>query len=316
MRTVQVGEIKTSVLGFGCASVMGRVGRRDSLRAMEAAWEAGVTLFDTARSYGYGEAEGLLGEFLAGRRAQATVVTKFGILPGRPARWKRVAKPLVRGALRMVPQARGLVRRGVAGEMSGGHFDAVALRRSVEESLRQLRTEYVDILLAHEAPASLMVQEDLMAELGAIVREGKARRVGISGSREVAGWVMRGGCGVLQAVQFPAGPLGDGVVLRPEAGWFRMANHPVGGTAGAALQQLRVLSRDVRVEAPLREKLLQGGEEALVEVVLGHALRQADVVVPSMLQLEHVRANGAAVANCRFSVEEVERLRTLVLSVR
>src|SRR5580704_5522793 len=55
------GSLRTSVLGFGCGSVMGRVGRSASLRAMDAAWESGITLFDTARSYGFGEAEAVGG---------------------------------------------------------------------------------------------------------------------------------------------------------------------------------------------------------------------------------------------------------------
>jgi aryl-alcohol dehydrogenase-like predicted oxidoreductase len=52
---------KVSLLGFGCAPLMGRVGHRDSLRAPAAAMHAGITFFDTARSYGYGESlvEGL-----------------------------------------------------------------------------------------------------------------------------------------------------------------------------------------------------------------------------------------------------------------
>ena len=70
------GEIRASVLGFGCGSVMGRVGREESLRAMNVAWDAGITLFDTARSYGFGEAEAVLGEFLSGKREQAVIATK------------------------------------------------------------------------------------------------------------------------------------------------------------------------------------------------------------------------------------------------
>jgi hypothetical protein len=178
MRYVESGGIRLSALGFGCGSVMGRVGRAESLRAMEAAWDAGVTLFDTARSYGYGEAEGLLGEFLVGKRERAVVVTKFGILPSRTSALKRLAKPVVRAALSVLPQARGLVRRGIAGEMSAGHLDIATLRTSLEDSLRALRTEYVDVLLMHEAPEDAYLRDDLMAELAKMVEEGKARRVG------------------------------------------------------------------------------------------------------------------------------------------
>src|SRR5580658_10577636 len=98
MRQSVCGETRTSALGFGCGSVMGRVGRGASLRAMNAAWEAGITLFDTARSYGFGEAEAVLGEFLRGKREQAVVATKFGIAPRKLSPLKRVAVPIVRAA--------------------------------------------------------------------------------------------------------------------------------------------------------------------------------------------------------------------------
>jgi aryl-alcohol dehydrogenase-like predicted oxidoreductase len=153
MLYVEFADIRCSALGFGCSGVMGRVGRRESLLAMHTAWNAGITLFDTARSYGYGEAEGLLGEFLHGKREQATIVTKFGIIPEKLPRWKREVRPLVRALLRVAPEPRAAVRRANATEMTPGHFDVATLRTSLETSLRELRTEYVDMLLAHEAPA-------------------------------------------------------------------------------------------------------------------------------------------------------------------
>ena len=86
------------MLGFGCGSVLGRVGHSASLRAMNIAWDQGITLFDTARNYGFGGAEALLGEFLRGKRAQAIVATKFGINPQKQNALKRAAVHGGRGA--------------------------------------------------------------------------------------------------------------------------------------------------------------------------------------------------------------------------
>ena len=60
MRPIQLRgtELKSSALGFGCANLMGRVGRRESLRALELAFDQGISYFDTARSYGWGKSEG------------------------------------------------------------------------------------------------------------------------------------------------------------------------------------------------------------------------------------------------------------------
>ena len=312
MRYVEFGEIRTSVLGFGCGSVLGRVGRRDSLWAMNAAWDAGVTLFDTARSYGYGEAEGLLGEFLQGKRERATIVTKFGILPTPPVAWKRLAKPIVRAALSVLPQARGLVRRGIAGEMSAGHFDEAILRASLEESLRQLRTDYVDVLLMHLPPVTVFQQQDLMAELEQVVREGKIRRVGVS-TDDVA--TLREVPDILSVAQFPYPTLslnGWNSSLDRDR-FFVMVNHPFGGAALAqqAAQKITQMAVDASVDPVLREKLHGDSRERLAEIVFGAALADtgAQVVVTSMLQPENLHANLAAMGSERFTVEEMAVVR-------
>lgn len=104
------GKWRSSALGFGCSAVMGRVGRKQSLRAMSQAYDAGITFFDTARSYGYGESEAIVGEFLRGRRERVILSTKFGIVPARPSAWKRSFMPIVRTAVGLVPSVRQLIR--------------------------------------------------------------------------------------------------------------------------------------------------------------------------------------------------------------
>jgi aryl-alcohol dehydrogenase-like predicted oxidoreductase len=287
-------------LGFGCGSVMGRVGRRASLAAMNAAWEAGVRLFDTARSYGYGEAEALLGEFLAGKRAQATIITKFGIVAREQPVWRRVAKPVVRAALSAVPSLRARLRRGLANEMSAPAFSVAGLNASVEASLRALRTDYVDVLLAHEAPASLMQQDDLMDALARLLQGGKALRVGVSGSQQVAARVAAEGSATLSVVQFPAN-----LYISPEtslrsASCLRIANHTFGGALRVKQMQakLAAMARDPGVSVAVRERLRGDLDVVLAEIVFSAARLEtgAEWVVASMLQPKHLRANVAAMA--------------------
>ena len=105
--------------------------------AMNVAWDVGITLFDTARSYGYGDAEAVLGEFLRGKRDQAVVATKYGIAPQAPgATAKRMAIPVVRAALH-VPGVRGWLLRleGKHSEVISGQFTVAGLRASIEASL-------------------------------------------------------------------------------------------------------------------------------------------------------------------------------------
>jgi hypothetical protein len=297
-------------LGFGCGSVMGRVGRRASLLAMNAAWDAAVTLFDNARSYGYGEAETLLGEFLAGRRQQATIVTKFGIVPRPQPLWRRAAKPFVRAALSAVPDLRSTVRRRLTNDLPEPVFDVRTLQASLEQSLRALQTDYVDVLLAHEAPASIMAQDDLMAALEQLIRSGKVLRAGLSGSQSVAAEVMTHGPAVLSVVQFPA-PWHSGVPLRllQHRDHLRIANHTFGGPVQAAAlrSRLTVTRDDPSTDDDLREKLQGDLDVRLAEVVFGSA--SVDCVVASMLQPAHIRANVEAISSVRFTATELARLQ-------
>src|SRR5580692_13107372 len=85
-----------SRLGFGCAPMGSRYGKRESLRALGEAFDRGVTYFDVARSYGYGDAEGILGSFIRDKRDRVIVATKFGIEPLESTPARRFAKAVAR----------------------------------------------------------------------------------------------------------------------------------------------------------------------------------------------------------------------------
>jgi aryl-alcohol dehydrogenase-like predicted oxidoreductase len=149
-------ELRLSRLGFGTAALMARLGRRESVRLLEIAHDSGITHFDTARAYGYGEAEAALGDFLATRRGAVTVATKLGMLPPPRSTALRGAKAVARVGARAVPALRPLLRRGAQSMAKSGAFEPGAARASLETSLRELRVETVDLLLLHECrPADL-----------------------------------------------------------------------------------------------------------------------------------------------------------------
>ena len=98
-------------LGFGTAPIMGRVSRRAGSAALERAHAAGIRHFDTARSYGWGEAEGVVGAVLGRhRREDIRIVTKCGILPVRNSHLLRLAKSAARWALALSPGLKAHVR--------------------------------------------------------------------------------------------------------------------------------------------------------------------------------------------------------------
>ena len=316
MRYVERDGVRASVLGFGCGPVLGRVGKGDSLRAMGAAWEAGITLFDTARSYGYGEAEGLLGEFLVGKREKAVISTKFGIWPERQGVWKRVAKPLVRALLKLAPGVRGLVRRGAAAEITANQFTVTVLRDSLAESLRRLRTDYVDVLFLHDAPASVLEQDELWRELEQVVAEGKVRRVGISAAPEVIGEAVERALPVVKALQFPANVFDLAAVEhtgRAAGRYLCVANHPFGGVMRVEESKRMVaeMAEDMSLPEGLRAKLGDGSSLLVADVVFSVILRGTgvDAVVPAMMRLENLETNVRAVSESRFTEAEAGLLR-------
>ncbi len=318
MRTVSLdsAEMRSSALGFGCAAIMGRVGRRASLAALGAAYDAGITFYDTARSYGYGESEALLGEFLRGRRELVVVSTKFGILATRTNLLKRALKPLARGLLRAVPSARKAMQAQIAAQFSAGHFTVEAMRSSVEMSLRKLQTGYIDLLFLHLPPVSVLQQDDLLAALEQLMVEGKVLRVGVAAEPDVALATLDANLPMLRTVQSPCNLFDLGLAGRLSDygdGVLAIANHPFGGPQRIAESKRLIydLAQEQATPESLRFKLWKLDDVVLADLVLNAITSGTGikVVVPSMLQLEHLRANVAAMEHSRFTAEELQWVR-------
>lgn len=311
---------RVSVLGFGCAPLMGRVGRKASLAALHAALEGGINFFDTARSYGYGESEALLGEFLAGRREQVVLCTKFGILPAKRGGWKRRLKPVAQAAVRLAPGLRRAAQRGAAGQLVPGQFSLANLRASVETSLRALRTEYVDMLLLHDADPEVLRHGELLDAMGELVRAGKVRMAGVSGPHATAEAMLEQRPAGLTTAQFAMNPASFGFlrILEPlrAAGVFLVANHPFGGADGVDALKTRVaqLQREGSLPTELREKLAVDPGDLLPEVVFSCILQGTGIssVVAAMMSPAHLQRNLRAVERPRFSAAEAETLRRLL----
>lgn len=193
MRTVELCPgIRSSVLGFGCAPILGSVDGATARRALTVALDEGITHFDVARSYGYGDAEGFLGNFLKGRRDQVVIATKFGIVATAQARLLRPLKPLVRWAKKMKghrpPDIESSSSRRpvpVAPNLGDRFHRRLAmepglLRASVEKSLRELRTDYLDYLFLHEPQQTLDGIEQMALEIATLKAAGKVRAWGLA----------------------------------------------------------------------------------------------------------------------------------------
>ena len=312
-----------SVLGLGCASMLGRASRRESLASLGAAYDAEITFYDTARSYGYGACEGLLGEFFAGERRESVVLcTKFGILPASSKGWKNRVKPLARAVLSVAPQLRGAVRKAAAGQFHPGQFSVETLRSSFDTSLRELKTDYVDILLMHNPPVDAVRQDDLLEAMGRLVDAGKVRMAGVSADGDATGAILKDHAPILKAAQFPLNLFSMRLAaqtVEAAKSLFLMANHPFGGAEGIARCRSEIdrMRKDPAIPLELREKLDARDETLLPELVLNCILTGTgvSVVVPSMLQPKHLKSNIGAVEQCRFSRAELDLIRNLMVAV-
>jgi aryl-alcohol dehydrogenase-like predicted oxidoreductase len=157
MRYRPLGDsgLVVSVAGLGCNNFGGRLDPDGARAVVDAAIDAGITLFDTADVYGgAGASERALGEILGPRRDQVVLATKFG---------------------------GGDMGYGPAAGAKGGRS---YIRRAVTESLRRLRTDYIDLYQLH-TPDPVTPVEETIAALHELVDEGKIRYLGHS---NFSGW--------------------------------------------------------------------------------------------------------------------------------
>jgi D-threo-aldose 1-dehydrogenase len=167
-------------LGFGCVQLTTHPRQSQAVAVLEHAFSLGITHFDVARAYGFGRAEGILAQFLRGRRDRVTVATKFGFqMPSGLAGSPR----LITAAKRLLGPFPGLLRRAKrrgSAMVKAGAFSPEAAVQSLEASLRALQTDYIDILLLHEATLADAASEALLDTLQRQVARGTVRHFGIA----------------------------------------------------------------------------------------------------------------------------------------
>ena len=170
-------------LGFGCAGLMRSPSRAQRQRLLGEAFECGVRHFDVARMYGLGAAEAEVGRFARGRRERISIATKFGIDPGGAGRLGRVQGP-ARALVARFPALRAALKRRDGAFHEPRRYEAAAARASLETSLRELGTDYVDLLFVHDpGPGDSVDVAELAAAMTSLRDAGKIRAWGFAGER-------------------------------------------------------------------------------------------------------------------------------------
>jgi aryl-alcohol dehydrogenase-like predicted oxidoreductase len=187
--------LRVSAFGLGCARI-GGIFQGDSeefLRLLALARDAGINFFDTADMYSQGESESLLGRAFRRRRSEVILASKVGYrLPAQrrvAARLKPLLRPLVRRLGLKRTHLPGAVRGALEQEFSPGY-----LKQAVENSLRRLRTDHLDVLQLHSPPTAVIEAGAWEPALEELKRAGKIRYYGIAVDSIEAG---------LAALRFP-----------------------------------------------------------------------------------------------------------------
>ena len=150
-RTLGSSGLEVSALGFGCMGLSYAYGpaqeRRSAIALIRAAFEAGITFFDTAEAYGPFVNEEVVGEALAPIRDKVVIATKFGFKNGDP--------------------------------MAGVDSRPENIRAVVDASLKRLNTDRIDLLYQHRVDPDVPMEE-VAGTVKDLVEQGKVRHFGLS----------------------------------------------------------------------------------------------------------------------------------------
>ena len=149
MQYVRLGNagIEVSRLSLGCMDFPLRLGEAEASKLVARAIEMGVNLLDTADTYDKGASEEILGKILRGKRDRIILATKFwAVMHDRP---------------------------------NGGGCSRVHIMQAVEDSLRRLQTDYIDLYQLHHPDPNTPVEE-VLSTMDNLVKQGKIRYIGVS----------------------------------------------------------------------------------------------------------------------------------------
>ncbi|OWV87500.1 aldo/keto reductase [Rhizobium sp. R635] len=182
--TREIGRsgVKASAVGLGTWAIggwmWGGTDESESIAAIQASLDAGVTLIDTAPAYGLGRSEEIVGKALAGRRDKAVIATKCGLV------WHT---------------GKGNHFFDQDGRPVHRHLGRDSIVHEVEESLRRLGTDHIDLYITHWQDETTPIEETVAA-LEELKQAGKIRAIGASNvSREELGEYIA--TGSLDAIQ-------------------------------------------------------------------------------------------------------------------
>lgn len=289
--------IKVSEVGFGAwqlGNARDWVGMEDNqaIKLVHEALDRGCNFFDTAPNYGGGNSESLLGEALSGKRSEAVINSKFGHHPDNSL-----------------------------------NFDSQKIRSSVEESLRRLKTDYLDSILLHNPPFEILTGSTEHFEvLESLKQEGKIRAYGASvdSAREMDELIRNSGSQVIEVMfnifhQEPrkafklAAEKNVGLIVKVplDSGWLsgKYDENSIFTDIRSRWDKDQLRKRAEIL--PVLKEMLEPGE-SMVQLALRYILyyQEVSTVIPGNKNLEQLMENLTA-SDKRISAEKAEKLEQI-----
>lgn len=181
-------NLNVSAIGLGCSRLGGNLtqsNQNEAVKMLHFALDAGVNFYDTADSYGQGQSERLLGKTFKSQREKVIFATKAGYSLSKlgtiAAKFKPLLKPIARSLsagkssqlnINTLSNARASVLRQ--------NFDGKYITHAVEDSLKRLQTDYLDLFQLHSPPTEVLQTTAIWKTLATLKKQGKIRYYGVS----------------------------------------------------------------------------------------------------------------------------------------
>lgn len=301
-----LGGLKVSAIGFGCMNLSGiykpATSQSEAVKVLRAAYDNGVTFFDTAQSYGLGLSEQQVGEAVKPFRDKVVIATKFG--------WEI-----------------DFDNKAVKGFNSRPDY----IKRATELSLKRLGTDYIDLYYQHRVDPSIPI-EDVAGAIQDLIKEGKVRHFGLSEagvatirrahavqtvtavSNEYSFWTRDPEsevipfCEALGIGLSPWSPIGPGFLT----GTIKPGTVLDPTDARVTYKFPRFTSEAIKANYPLVEVLQKVGarhQASPGQVALAwHLMRKPFIVpIPGTTQIEHLKQNMGAL-NLQLTKADMQEL--------
>jgi len=289
-------------------SFSSKLSSQQALRLIRFAGDCGINFIDTADSYGQGDSEIVIGNAIHGNRDKFIVASKIGYRfphAGRLHLAKRYFKPI----LRHFRQARSLVatirQNAHVTNMIQQDFTPEYLEHAIDNSLRRLQTDYLDILYLHDVPLDIAQSSSVFHALDRVRRAGKVRYFGLSANdHAVLEYALKqSAVDVVQTAVHPG---------RPEPLWValsKLAAAHIGVVANHVLDPDALESNSQ--ENAKHRRLLEAGRRYGLnarQLLISFAVSQPSVssVLIGTTSHEHLKENIADISSARgISIDEL-----------